>query len=95
MPAYVVTNVLVTDPDQYRKYTVAGHAAVIANGGRFLVEGGKPELFEGDWLPKRMAIVEFPSVEAAKRFYASPDYVAARKERAGAAQFNMIVVQGT
>jgi uncharacterized protein (DUF1330 family) len=51
-------------------------------------------LVEGTWLPKRMAIVEFPSAEAAMAFYNSTDYVAAREKRKDAAHFNMILVPG-
>jgi uncharacterized protein (DUF1330 family) len=94
MPVYLVTSVEVTDPEKYKAYTAAGHASVIRHGGRFLAEGAAPVLVEGGWLPKRMAIVEFPSAEAALAFYNSADYTTAREKRAGAARFNMILVPG-
>ena len=94
MAVYLVTSVEVTDPATYKGYTSAGHAAVIKHGGRFLAEGASPRPVEGTWLPKRMAIVEFPTAEAAMAFYNSADYTAARQKRAGAAQFNMILVSG-
>jgi uncharacterized protein (DUF1330 family) len=94
MPVYLVTSVEVSDPETYKKYTAAGRAAVMKHGGRFLAEGAKPAPIEGGWLPKRMAIVEFPSEEAARAFYSSPDYTAAREIRRNAASFNMILVRG-
>jgi uncharacterized protein (DUF1330 family) len=94
MAVYLVTSVEVTDPEIYTGYTAAGHAAVLRHGGRFLAEGAAPVAVEGDWLPKRMAIVEFPSAEAAMAFYNSAEYTAARAKRAGAARFNMILVPG-
>lgn len=94
MPVYLVTSVEVHDRERYKPYTVAGHAAVIHHGGRFLAEGAIPELVEGGWQPKRMAIVEFPTREAALAFYNSSDYTAARKLRQSVADFNMVLVQG-
>lgn len=95
MPVYLVTSVVVHDRERYQSYTVAGHASVIRHGGRFLAEGATPELVEGTWLPKRMAIVEFPTREAALGFYNSPDYVRARELRKSVADFNMVMVDGS
>jgi uncharacterized protein (DUF1330 family) len=94
MPVYLVTSVEVTDPEKYKGYTAAGHASVLRHGGRFLAEGAAPAPVEGDWLPKRMAIVEFADKEAAMAFYNSADYRAAREKRRDAATFNMILVPG-
>jgi uncharacterized protein (DUF1330 family) len=94
MTVYLVTNVEVVDPERYKAYTKAGHDTVIKYGGRFLAEGAVPVPVEGSWLPKRMAIVEFPDQEAAMRFYHSPDYTAARQQRRDVANFNMIMVPG-
>jgi uncharacterized protein (DUF1330 family) len=52
------------------------------------------KLREGDWRPNRIVVLEFPDAETAKRFYASPEYGAARAERAGAAKMNMVLVEG-
>jgi uncharacterized protein (DUF1330 family) len=94
MPVYLVTSVEVSDPDKYKGYTASGHASVIRHGGRFLAEGATPMPIEGTWLPKRMAIVEFPDEAAARAFYNSADYAAAREKRKTAASFNMILVPG-
>ncbi len=51
-------------------------------------------MLEGDWNPSRFVMLKFPSVEAAHRFYDSPEYEAARKAREGAAVMRMIVVEG-
>jgi uncharacterized protein (DUF1330 family) len=92
MPVYMVSNVEVHDPVQFKKYQLPGRNAVFQYGGKFLAEGAAPESIEGDWAPKRMAIVEFESVEAAKRFYNSPEYQAARQHRQGAATFRIVLV---
>jgi|ERR1700730_6364685 uncharacterized protein (DUF1330 family) len=95
MPVYIVTNVEVLDPKRYKAYTQAGHDAVVKYGGKFLSEGATPVPVEGSWLPKRMAIVEFPDATAAMRFYNSPEYTNAREKRREIAKFNMILVPGS
>jgi len=95
MPAYVIVDVQVTDPEKYGQYMALSPAAIEAYGGRFLARGGAHEVLEGNWLPARLAIAEFPDLAAARAFHDSAQYRAARAVRAGAtAQFNMVVVQG-
>jgi uncharacterized protein (DUF1330 family) len=94
MTAYVIASVNVTDPEKYKGYQTLTPAAIAKHGGRFVVRGGAMEVLEGDWPRPRVVVLEFESIDAAKKFYNSPDYVAARKERAGAAEFSMVVVEG-
>ncbi|MBN9460738.1 MAG: DUF1330 domain-containing protein [Burkholderiales bacterium] len=95
MPAYVIADVKVTDPEKYRQYMALSPAAIEAAGGRFLVRGGAHEVFEGRWQPGRLVMVEFPDLAAARAFYDSAQYRAARAQRAGATEyFNMVVMQG-
>ena len=84
MPAYVIADVKVTDPEQYKQYMALSPAAIEAAGGRFLVRGGQHEVFEGNWQPNRMVMVEFPDMAAARAFYDSARYREARAKRAGA-----------
>jgi uncharacterized protein (DUF1330 family) len=94
MPAYVIVETDVTDPEQYEQYKAASPAAIAAGGGRFLVRGGVLAVLEGDWQPSRIVILEFDDLEAAKRWYESEAYQEAKKLRAGAASFRAIAVQG-
>jgi uncharacterized protein (DUF1330 family) len=94
MPAYVIVETDINDPEQYEQYKQASPGAVAAEGGRFIVRGGEMAVLEGDWEPKRLVILEFPDLEAAKRFYASPRYEAAKRLREDAAKLNMVAVQG-
>jgi len=63
-------------------------------GGRFVVRGGKVENLEGNWSPKRLVIVEFPSVEQAKAWWNSPEYKDAKALRQATSKTQMIVVEG-
>ena len=74
MLGYVIVDVDVTDPEAYTEYTSQVPATIEQYGGRFLVRGGRYETLEGDWSPKRIVLIEFPSVEAAKRWYSSQEY---------------------
>ena len=94
MPAYVVTEIEVEDPVRYEDYKKMVPPSLAAYGGRFLVRGGKLENLEGDWLPKRFVMVEFPSVEQAKAWWSSAEYADAKALRQATAKSEMIVVDG-
>jgi uncharacterized protein (DUF1330 family) len=94
VPAYIVVETDIHDPEQYERYKAAAPPAVEAGGGRFIARGGELVVLEGDWQPKRIVLLEFPDLEAAKRFYESPEYQEAKRLREGAAGFNMVAVQG-
>jgi len=94
MPAYLIVETDITDPEQYEQYKAASPGAIAAGGGRFVVRGGELAVLEGDWHPKRLVVVEFPDLEAAKAFYESDEYRAAMRLREGAAHLNMVAVQG-
>ncbi|MEN7528580.1 DUF1330 domain-containing protein [Cupriavidus sp. DL-D2] len=91
---YIIAYVDVTDPQQYEQYKVLSTRAMQAHGAEVLVRGGKTEPLEGEWAPTRVVVLKFPSYDAAKVFYASEEYLAARNSREHAATMNMIVVEG-
>jgi uncharacterized protein (DUF1330 family) len=94
MPAYVVIETDVRDAEQYERYKAASPDAVHAGSGRFVARGGELAVLEGDWEPSRLVILEFPDLDAVKRWYDSPEYIEARKLREGAANLRMVAVQG-
>lgn len=94
MTAYAIVRVHVTDPDQYKNYMALSPGAVEAHGGKFIARGGEAEVLEGDADDRRVVLLEFPSMEAARTFYDSPEYLEARAARAGAAEMHMQIVEG-
>jgi uncharacterized protein (DUF1330 family) len=94
MPAYVIIETDIHDAEQYERYKEASPAAVASGGGRFVARGGELAVLEGEWQPTRLVILEFPDLETAERWYASEDYQEAKKLRDGAAQLNMVAVEG-
>jgi uncharacterized protein (DUF1330 family) len=94
MPAYTVVEVEVEDPVRYEDYKKMVPPSLEPFGGRFLVRGGRVETLEGEWAPKRLVIVEFPSVEKAKAWWSSSEYAEAKALRQATAKTQMIVVEG-
>jgi uncharacterized protein (DUF1330 family) len=94
MPAYLIVETDITDPEQYEQYKAASPGAIAAGGGRFLVRGGELAVLEGEWNPSRLVVLEFEDLDAAKRWYESEIYQEAKKLREGAARLNMVAVQG-
>jgi uncharacterized protein (DUF1330 family) len=94
MPAYIIAQINVKDPEKYQEYAHLAGPATVKYGGKFLVRGGAKTALEGDIPFQRIVVNQFENVEAAKRFYNSVEYQAAREKRLGAADFNMVIVEG-
>jgi uncharacterized protein (DUF1330 family) len=94
MAAYVVVQVEVKDPVRYEGYKKMVPASLEKYGGRFVVRGGQVHVMEGTWAPKRFVLVEFPSVEQAKAWWASPEYAEAKALRQATAESQLIIVEG-
>jgi uncharacterized protein (DUF1330 family) len=94
MAAYVLVDTDVTDAARYEEYKLRAKPIVESHGGRYLVRGGALTVLEGEWQPHRLVVLEFPDVDAARRFYDSPEYRAARAVRGGAARMSMVLVEG-
>lgn len=94
MPAYVLNDMEITDPALFEEYKKLSPATIAQYGGRFLARGGRSEALEGDWAPKRLVIIEFPSVEQAKAWADSPEYAPAKRLRQMASKSNLIVIEG-
>jgi uncharacterized protein (DUF1330 family) len=92
--AYVIVDIDVTDPEKYEGYRVLAGPAVEAAGGRYLARGGITAVLEGDRVPNRIVLLEFPDLDAAQAWYDSPQYVEARAKREGAAVGSLIAVEG-
>ena len=94
MPAYVILDITVSDPDLFEEYKQLAPETISAYGGKYLARGGKSEALEGDWTTNRIVILEFDSINTAKAWMDSPEYREARAVRHQAATSNTIVVEG-
>ena len=94
MPAYVINDMDVTDPALLEEYKKLSPATVQQYGGKFLARGGAMAVLEGDWSPKRLVILEFPSLAQAKAWADSVEYAPAKQIRQRASRSNIVVVEG-
>ena len=94
MSAYIVVQVVVTEPAGYDEYKKMVPSSLAAYGGKFVVRGGACETLEGSWQPRRLVVLEFPSVARAKEWWASSEYRDAKALRQRTAKTEMIVVEG-
>ncbi len=94
MPAYLIAEVDVHDAAAYEEYKKLTPGAVAAHGGRFIVRGGTVDSKEGGWKPARLVVVEFPSMEQARKFYDSPEYAPALAIRLKAAKSRLVLADG-
>jgi uncharacterized protein (DUF1330 family) len=94
MPGYVIAEVDVTDPTAFEEYRKQVPATVQKYGGTFLTRGGTVHPLEGGWQPKRLVILEFPSVEQAQRWYDSEEYRGPKALRMKASRGKLILVEG-
>jgi uncharacterized protein (DUF1330 family) len=94
MSAYVIVEIEVVDPvgfDEYRKRVVP---IVEKWGGKYIAVSDRVETLEGDWKPKRIVVIEFPSVEQAKEWFGCEEYQEPSKIRHRTAKTNMVLVEG-
>jgi uncharacterized protein (DUF1330 family) len=94
MPAFVIVEIEVRDPEAYENYKSLVPASIAAYGGRFIARGGATESLEGEWAPERVVVLEFPSLERARQWWASPEYSDAKAIRMRAARTRMIATEG-
>lgn len=94
MPAYLIADVTITDAAGFEEYRTQVPATVRKYGGRFVVRGGAVQALEGDWRPRRLVVLEFPSVEQARRWYDSEEYRGPKALRLRSAKTNLILVEG-
>lgn len=94
MAAYIIVEVDIHDPEQYKEYVKLTPGTLKPFGGKFIVRGGKAELIEGMQEPKRIVILQFDSVEKAKQWWSSSEYSEAKKLRHRTATSRMIVIEG-
>jgi len=94
MAAYVIAEIEITDPEGYKAYTQVVPATIAAYGGRFIVRGGAAEVLEGEWPALRRVVLEFPTLEAARAWWDSPEYAGPKAQRKAASKGRLILLEG-
>ena len=94
MAAYVIADLEVTDPAKFSEYRRQVSSTLEEYGGKYIVRGGATEKAEGNWEPSRIVIIEFESMERAKRWYKSKEYRGPMQLRHQSANTNFLFVEG-
>jgi len=94
LAAYVVVDIEVTDPIGFQEYLNVAGPIVAKYGGRLLAAGPPATLLEGSWQPKRVTLIEFPSVERAQQWHTAPEYQIPKQLRQRAAKCHMVLLAG-
>ena len=94
MAAYLIANVDVKDVATFEDYRTQVPATIAKHGGRYLVRGGRVERLEGTWNPTRLVVLEFPSMEQARRWYDSEDYRGPKALRMKCTLTDAVFVEG-
>jgi uncharacterized protein (DUF1330 family) len=94
MAAYLISQIEIHDPQGYEEYRKLVGASLAKYGGKFVARGGRIDVLEGDWKPKRVVICEFESLERARQWYESPEYRPAMDIRQKTSVAKIIVVDG-
>jgi uncharacterized protein (DUF1330 family) len=95
MPAYVVVQIEITDPGEYARYREIAPPSIAAYGGKYIVRGGATTVLEGDWQPPRLVVLEFPTSDAARSWWDSPEYAPAKELRQRSATTQMLLIEGS
>jgi uncharacterized protein (DUF1330 family) len=94
MPTYIVGDIRISDPASYQAYLPRALATIARFGGRVVAGGGRIDLLEGDPMSERIFIIEFPTADAARRWYRSDDYQEALKTRLSASHGRVFLIEG-
>ena len=94
MPAYVLAEIEITHPDGYKEYTRQVVATIEKYGGRFLVRGNPTHALEGDWPQLRRVLLEFPSTDAARKWWDSPEYATPKEMRRASSKGRLLLLEG-
>lgn len=94
MPAYVIFDVDIRDMDRYQDFMKQVKPALEAAGARYLARGGEHKVYEGDWTPRRIVLLEFPDLAAWEMFYHGPVYQGLKSIRDECSSARLVGVAG-
>ncbi len=94
MSAYVIFDVEISDMEKYQQFMAAVKPALEKAGGRYLARGGKHQVHEGDWSPRRIVLLEFPSIAAFESFYHGDTYRSLKAIRDACSAARLVSVEG-
>ena len=94
-PSYILLDTKINDPIAFEDYKAAAKPIVEKFGGKYLTRGGKMNVVQKDlWAPKRIVLIQFPSMRAAHDCLDSPDYKTVKDIRLASSNTTLMVLEG-
>ena len=94
MKGYLIANLDIQDQPTFQRYREQVLPLIARYGGRYIIRGGEVEELEGHLGLRRLIVLEFPSVEAARAFYDSPEYQPVKAIRLQSASSDVALIVG-
>ncbi|MBU2942216.1 DUF1330 domain-containing protein [Shimia thalassica] len=94
MPAYLIYDVEIHDPEPYAEFMTRVKPLVEKMGGTYLARGGAHEVLEGDWNPTRIVLFQFPDMDSARALFNSDDYAPLKELRHSCSTGHVVIVEG-
>ena len=94
MSAYLIVDLEVTDRDSFERYKREVAANLASFGARYLSRAGATKVLEGDWSPRRLVLIEFPSMARLEEWYGSPSYAPLLELRKRCASSRVVATEG-
>ena len=94
MAAYAIFDVEIRDASRYQEFMSRVKPALEEAGAKYLARGGAHKVYEGDWQPRRIVLLEFPSIEAFEAFYNGPTYQDLKGIRDACSSARLVSVEG-
>lgn len=94
MSAYVIFDVDIRDSARYQEFMAGAKPALEKAGAKYLARGGAHKVYEGDWRPRRIVLLEFPTMAAWEEFYNGETYQGLKHIRDGCSSARLVGVEG-
>lgn len=94
MATFVIAEISIRDPEVYERYKSLAPSSIFQHGGRYAARGGSVEALEGEFDRERLVVLEFPSADAARRWWNSPEYAEAKRIRQSCATARIVLTEG-
>jgi len=94
MAAYAIVDLEVFDIALYLRYQKAIRPVLELAGARYLARGGEFHVYDGDYQPSRLILVEFPSLSCMDTFFNSDAYKSLEPQRQACSSARILGVEG-
>lgn len=93
MPAFILAEIDVNNPELYRKYASQTPDSMIPFGGEFIIRANPVQVLEGEWNHDRLVLIRFDNAKMAQDWYNSPTYQEIKGIRVQASSGKVLLIE--